>query len=194
MAQITIEMVDEVMKRMPFVSYKEAKDALLKVDGDVLDAIILIEGGEELSEKKFDKIERKFSEETDKIKDQLSNLLKEATVIRVKVSKEGKNILNLPLTVGVVGVAAMPLVTLFGLSGAVLAKYSIIIMDNNTKEEVDLGTLDAEKREILKEMLLTSFSNIKDTVLRKDKEKPKSDDDSEDVDLEEDLFDDDENK
>ena len=45
MAQITIEMVDQVLDRLPYATYKEAREALIKTDGNVLDAIIYIESG-----------------------------------------------------------------------------------------------------------------------------------------------------
>ena len=46
MAQITIEMVDQVLDRLPYATYKEAREALIKTDGNVLDAIIYIESGQ----------------------------------------------------------------------------------------------------------------------------------------------------
>ena len=41
--EITVEMVDQVMERVPNASYKEVREALIKSDGDVVDAIILLE-------------------------------------------------------------------------------------------------------------------------------------------------------
>ena len=119
MAQITIEMVDQIMKRFPYVTYKQAKEALIKTDGDVLEAIILIENSEEASA--FDGFEKKFTVETEKVRDQLADLLKQATLVRVVVEKDSKIMLNIPLGIGVVGVAVMPIVTLLGLSAAMLA-------------------------------------------------------------------------
>ena len=113
MAQITIEMVDQIMERFPYVTYKQAKEALIKTDGDVLEAIILIENSEEASA--YDGFEKKFTVETEKVRDQLADLLKQATLVRVVVEKDSKIMLNIPLGIGVVGVAVMPIVTLLGL-------------------------------------------------------------------------------
>ena len=162
MAQITIEMVDQIMERFPYVTYKQAKEALIKTDGDVLEAIILIENSEEASA--FDGFEKKFTVETEKVRDQLADLLKQATLVRVVVEKDSKIMLNIPLGIGVVGVAVMPIVTLLGLSAAMLSKYSVKIVDANSGQEVDLGNLTPEKVEILKEILFNSFSSMKDTI------------------------------
>lgn len=167
MAQITIEMVDQVMERLPYITYKEAKEALIKTEGDVLEAIILIENSER--ESAFDGFEKKFTVETEKIREQLGDLLRQATFVRVVVEKDSKVMLNIPLGIGVVGVAVMPIVTLLGLSAAMLSKYSVKIVDVNSEQEVDLGSLTPEKVEILKEILFNSFNNIKDTVKSKDK-------------------------
>src|SRR3712207_4970879 len=177
MAQITIEMVDQVMERLPYVTYKEAKDALLKTDGDVLEAIILIESGEN-KEDVFEGFEKKFTVETEKIRQQLSDLFKQATVVRVVVEKDSKVMLNIPLSIGVVGVAAMPIVTLLGLSAAVLSRYSVKIVDVSSGQEVDLGSLTPEKLDILKDIIFNSFSNIKESVKKKssdDNEETKAD-------------------
>jgi len=183
MAQITIEMVDQVMERLPYVTYKEAKDALLKTDGDVLEAIILIESGEN-KEDVFEGFEKKFTVETEKIRQQLSDLFKQATVVRVVVEKDSKVMLNIPLSIGVVGVAAMPIVTLLGLSAAVLSRYSVKIVDISSGQEVDLGSLTPEKMDILKDIIFNSFNNIKESV------KTKSNDDNEEpeVDITDELI------
>lgn len=180
MTQITIEMVDQVLERLPYATYKEAKEALLKTDGDVLEAIIYIEEGDAQSfgKAKFDEFEEKISKDAEKIKSQLIELLKKATVVRIKVEKEGRNIVNIPLTVGVVGAAIMPVFALLGLSAAVLSKYSVKIVDDISGDEVDLGSMTPEKLEILKEMFLNSFQDIKSTFYSDNNENNKKEDSS----------------
>ena len=43
MSKITIESIDQVMERVPDATYAQVKEALLKCDGDVVDAIILLQ-------------------------------------------------------------------------------------------------------------------------------------------------------
>ncbi|WP_243155124.1 DUF4342 domain-containing protein, partial [Peptostreptococcus canis] len=113
----------------------------LKRDGSVLEAIIYIEegGDQNFGKAKSYRFEEKVGKDTEKIKSQLIELLKKATVVRIKVEKDGRNIINIPLTVGIVGTAAMPVFVLFGLSAAVLSKYSVKIADDISGDEVDLG-------------------------------------------------------
>ena len=183
MAQITIEMVDQVLDRLPYATYKEARGALIKTDGNVLDAIIYIESGQKDTgfENKKESIRRfgeNISQESERIRGQLGDLFKKTTVVRIIVEKEGKVVLNIPLTLGVLGVAAMPVLSLLGLSAAVLSKYSVLITDEASGESVDMGSLTPEKLEILKEIIFNSFEDIRGTFKKsKDVEEDDSSDD-----------------
>lgn len=183
MAQITIEMVDQVLDRLPYATYKEAREALIKTDGNVLDAIIYIESGQKDMgfENKKESIRRfgeNISQESERIRGQLGDLFKKTTVVRIIVEKEGKVVLNIPLTLGVLGVAAMPVLSLLGLSAAVLSKYSVLITDEASGESVDMGSLTPEKLEILKEIIFNSFEDIRGTFKKsKDVEEDDSSDD-----------------
>ncbi len=183
MAQITIEMVDQVLDRLPYATYKEAREALIKTDGNVLDAIIYIESGQKDTgfENKKESIRRfgeNISQESERIRGQLGDLFKKTTVVRIIVEKEGKVVLNIPLTLGVLGVAAMPVLSLLGLSAAVLSKYSVLITDETSGESVDMGSLTPEKLEILKEIIFNSFEDIRGTFKKsKDVEEDDSSDD-----------------
>lgn len=183
MAQITIEMVDQVLDRLPYATYKEAREALIKTDGNVLDAIIYIESGQKDTgfENKKESIRRfgeNISQESERIRGQLGDLFKKTTVVRIIVEKEGKVVLNIPLTLGVLGVAAMPVLSLLGLSAAVLSKYSVLITDEASGESVDMGSLTPEKLEILKEIIFNSFEDVRGTFKKsKDVEEDDSSDD-----------------
>lgn len=183
MAQITIEMVDQVLDRLPYATYKKAREALIKTDGNVLDAIIYIESGQKDTgfENKKESIRRfgeNISQESERIRGQLGDLFKKTTVVRIIVEKEGKVVLNIPLTLGVLGVAAMPVLSLLGLSAAVLSKYSVLITDEASGESVDMGSLTPEKLEILKEIIFNSFEDIRGTFKKsKDVEEDDSSDD-----------------
>lgn len=183
MAQITIEMVDQVLDRLPYATYKEAREALIKTDGNVLEAIIYIESGQKDMgfENKKESIRRfgeNISQESEKIRGQLGDLFKKTTVVRIIVEKEGKVMLNIPLTIGVLGVAAMPVLSLLGLSAAVLSKYSVLITDEASGESVDMGSLTPEKLEILKEIIFNSFEDIRETFKKsKDEDEDDSSDD-----------------
>lgn len=192
MSSITIEMVDKVMERVPSASYKEIKEALIHSDGDILEAIIYLEenSGAVKAKKKvedfFEKskedaeevrknTEEKISKDVEELKAQLKELFAKSNRVRVIVEKEGKIIMNVPFTVGVIGIAMMPLITILGLSAAVLSKYRIKIQNEADGETVDLGELNEEKAVVLKDMFVNTAKDLKETVSKKKEEKDDKD-------------------
>ena len=192
MSSITIEMVDKVMERVPSASYKEVKEALVHSDGDILEAIIYLEenSGAVKAKKKvedfFEKskedaeevrknTEEKIGKDVEELKAQLKELFAKSNRVRVVVEKEGKIIINIPFTVGVLGIAMMPLLTILGLSAAVLSKYRIKIQNEADGETVDLGELNEEKATVLKDMFINTAKDLKETVVKKKEEKDDKD-------------------
>ena len=192
MSSITIEMVDKVMERVPSASYKEIKEALVHSDGDILEAIIYLEenSGAVKAKKKvedfFEKskedaeevrknTEEKIGKDVEELKAQLKELFAKSNRVRVVVEKEGKIIMNIPFTVGVLGIAMMPLLTILGLSAAVLSKYRIKIQNEADGETVDLGELNEEKATVLKDMFINTAKDLKETVVKKKEEKDDKD-------------------
>ena len=192
MSSITIEMVDKVMERVPSASYKEVKEALIHSDGDILEAIIYLEenSGAIKAKKKvedfFEKskedaeevrksTEEKIGKDVEELKAQLKELFAKSNRVRVVVEKEGKIIMNIPFTVGVLGIAMMPLLTILGLSAAVLSKYRIKIQNEADGETVDLGELNEEKATVLKDMFINTAKDLKETVVKKKEEKDDKD-------------------
>lgn len=192
MSSITIEMVDKVMERVPSASYKEIKEALIHSDGDILEAIIYLEenSGAVKAKKKvedfFEKskedaeevrknTEEKIGKDVEELKGQLKELFAKSNRVRVIVEKEGKIIMNVPFTVGVIGIAMMPLITILGLSAAVLSKYRIKIQNEADGETVDLGELNEEKAVVLKDMFVNTAKDLKETVSKKKEEKDDKD-------------------
>lgn len=198
MSSITIEMVDKVMERVPSASYKEVKEALVHSDGDILEAIIYLEenSGAIKAKKKvedfFEKskedaeevrksTEEKIGKDVEELKTQLKELFAKSNRVRVVVEKEGKIIMNIPFTVGVIGIAMMPLLTILGLSAAVLSKYRIKIQNEADGETVDLGELNEEKAIVLKDMFVNTAKDLKETVVKKKE-------DTDDKDITDDLI------
>lgn len=192
MSSITIEMVDKVMERVPSASYKEVKEALIHSDGDILEAIIYLEenSGAVKAKKKvedfFEKskedaeevrknTEEKIGKDVEELKAQLKELFDKSNRVRVVVEKEDKVIMNIPFTVGVLGIAIMPLITILGLSAAVLSKYRIKIQNEADGETIDLGELNEEKAVVLKDMFVNTAKDLKETVVKKKEEKDDKD-------------------
>lgn len=187
MSKITIEAIDQVMERVPGATYAEVREALIKSDGDVIDAIILIQENSTEKENKNKKtFEEVFGKDSDKIKEEITELLRKSNVIRIVIEKNGKIIMNIPITVGVVGVVFAPILTLIGLSASVLAKYRIKIENEDEGTIVDLGEFSEEKLNIIKDMVSSATKDVKQAVDKRNKkteDKNEVDDDDVIIDL-----------
>ena len=169
--EITIEKIDAVIQRVPSATYAEAKQALIDHNGDVIESIIALESNKTTIESNLSKktkqakkaVEDMFSKDSEdfkEMKEQAKELLKRSSVIRVIIDRNNKVIMNIPLTVGVVGVALLPIYTLVGLSAAVIGKCRIKIQNEDDGSIVDLGELN-----MLKQMLVNTAKEVKDVVV-----------------------------
>ena len=189
MSKITIEAIDQVMERVPGATYAEVREALIKSDGDVIDAIILLQENsteKEKENKNKKTFEEVFGKDSDKIKEEITELLRKSNVIRIVIEKNGKIIMNIPITVVVVGVVFAPILTLIGLSASVLAKYRIKIENEDEGTIVDLGEFSEEKLNIIKDMVSSATKDVKQAVDKRNKkteDKNEVDDDDVIIDL-----------
>ena len=184
MSKITIEAIDQVMDRVPGVTYAEVKEALIKCNGDVVDAIILLQNNstneENIKSKKT--FEDVFGKDSEQIKEEITELIRKRNVIRIVIEKNGKIIINIPITAGVVGVVFAPILTLIGLSASVLAKYRIKIENEDEGTIVDLGEFSEEKLNIIKDMISSTAKDVKEAVDKKNKNtEDKNESDNDDV-------------
>lgn len=89
--QITLEAVEKVME-LTGVDYGAAKEALVKTDGSVDEAVKLITP--------------EAREGNDKVKETVEKIkakVKEGNVDKVQISKDGEILLSLPVNIGIIG-------------------------------------------------------------------------------------------
>ncbi len=89
--QITLEAVEKVME-LTGVDFAAAKEALVKADGDVDEAVKLITPED--------------TKENDKVKETVEKIkakVKEGNVDRVQISKDGETVLSVPVNIGIIG-------------------------------------------------------------------------------------------
>ena len=103
------------------------------------------------------------------MKEEITELIRKSNVVRIVVEKNGKVIINVPITVGVVGVVFAPILSLIGLSASVLAKYRIKIENEDEGTTVDLGEFSEEKLTIIKDMVSSAAKDVKQAVDKKNK-------------------------
>lgn len=102
--QITLEAVEKVME-LTGVDYAAAKEALVKADGDVDEAVKLITP--------------ESKEENDKIKETVEKIkakVREGNVDKVQISKDKEIYLSLPVNIGIIG----------GIIGAAAAPWAFV--------------------------------------------------------------------
>ncbi|NLW40249.1 MAG: DUF4342 domain-containing protein [Tissierellia bacterium] len=123
---ISLENVDLIVERTG-VSYAEAKEALEKANGDVVDAIILIEKSRSSWS---DDVADKGQQLIDKVKE----LLRKGNVTKITVKKDGEILMNIPVTAAALGsIISVPL-ALIGLGSAIISKCTIEVQ----KEDGDV--------------------------------------------------------
>ncbi|MGL5329571.1 MAG: DUF4342 domain-containing protein [Peptostreptococcaceae bacterium] len=171
-SKITIENIDAVYQRIPNITYSQAKEALQACDGDVIEAIIMLESQNNYTTSKKAKksVEDVFGKDSEEIKSQLKEVLRKGSVIRIIIDKDDKTIVNIPLAVGVVGLAFAAIPTMIGLSAAVITKYNIKIQNEEDGKIVELGELTEEKLNMLKDMITHAAKDVKDVVVEKSKD------------------------
>lgn len=163
---ITLEMVDQVIERTG-VSYADAKKALETSEGDVLDAIIYLE-------KEENKIEEKKYETIDEIKEWFKELINKGNVTRIKVSKDDKKVVDVPVNAGIAaGVLTiiMPALLAFVVVAAVVTKVTIeITMEDGSVQVVNKYITDKVKdikvaAQDLTEKVKDKVQDIKDDTI-----------------------------
>lgn len=115
--EITLEKI-ELVKDRTGVGYKEAKDALEKTDGSVVDAIILIEETIDDSTKETEK-------KNVQILDTIKEAVRKGNVSKIVIKKDGDIVMNLPVNIGIIGTVLFPWAAIGGCIAALGTKCSI---------------------------------------------------------------------
>lgn len=110
--EITLEKI-ELVKDRTGVSYKEAKEALEQADGSVVDAIIAIE--ETTDVKRPTKVNEYVQNTMAKVKE----LVAKGNISKISVKHDDETIVNIPVSVGIVGAVVAP----WGLIAGAIAAF-----------------------------------------------------------------------
>lgn len=122
--EISLEKI-ELVKDRTGVNYKEAKDALIKADGSVVDAIIMIEDEIDLAPKS------KAGDQASQLIDKVKQLIKKGNVSKIVVKKDNEVVLNIPVSLGIVGAVWVFWPTLVATVVALGMKCSIELVKDN---------------------------------------------------------------
>ena len=127
--EITLEAIDAVRERTG-ASYKEAKEALEKTEGSVVDAIVLLED--------------KSSVKTDDVINKLKAAVREGNVNKIRVKREEKVLLTVPVNVGIVGGIAGLAAAPWAVVAAAVAAYGFDVKFEIVKEDGSVVTFNSK--------------------------------------------------
>lgn len=161
---LTLEMIDEVIERTG-CTYKEAKEALLEHEGDVIEAIISLES----KGKRREKVAETLDSVTSEIADKLRKLLEKGDVNRITVEKGGKLVMDIPVTAGIVGAIVFAPAVITSLIVALGTGHAVKIVKEDG-EIIDFKEYADKTYETVKE----KASQVKEKVKREKTEEPES--------------------
>ena len=122
--EITLEKI-ELVKDRTGVSYAEAKEALEKAEGSVVDAIILIEEKIDITPK------TKAGDQASHIVEKIKELVRKGNVSKIMIKKGDEIIMNIPVNIGILGIVFIPWVTILSVIAALGTKCSIELVKDN---------------------------------------------------------------
>ncbi len=130
--EITLESIDAVRERSG-ASYEEAREALEVSGGDVVDALVYLE--------------QKKSARTNDLLEKVRAAVREGNVNKVRITRNDKVLLSVPVNVGVVGglvgLAAAPW---WGILAAAVAAYGFDVKLELIKEDGSVSDIRDEIR------------------------------------------------
>lgn len=151
MSDITLEKIDIIRERTG-VSYTDAKEALEACSGNVVDALIYIEQNKKTTMNNIYTTKDEFL-------DWLKDLVKKGNVNRVRIKKDEKVIVDIPINAGIAAtltVLIWPPLIAIGILTAVVTKVTIEI----TKDD---GTVEVVNK-IIKTGVKDTVQDMKETV------------------------------
>lgn len=116
----------DLIRERTGIGYKEAKEALDRAGGDIVQALIYIE------EERV-KLDEDIKHKGQKILEQVKEIIKKGNVTKIKLKKGEKSILEFPVNIGALGVAGvlmsstLAVIAALGTVAALANKYTLEI-------------------------------------------------------------------
>lgn len=145
MIDISLEKLDMIKERTG-VSYGEAREALETCDGDVVDAIIYIEEKKNNEPSPVDTSLEQF-------KEWLKNTIEKGNISRIKVKKDDKVIVDVPVNAGV---AAGVIAVIWWPIAAILTATAVV-----SKVTIEIAKDDGSI-EVVNKLVKTTANDVKD--------------------------------
>ena len=156
-----LQKIDDILKRTN-TDYSTAKQALEDANGDVLEAIILIE-----NQYKNQQYAHSASGKGEQILNQLKDVLTKGNATKLTIKKNNEVIVNLPITAGLIGALIAPFLSAAGITAALLTQCSVEITQADGKV-VDLGQKVDQGIDAVKDVMQDvkqGATNLKDDIM-----------------------------
>lgn len=124
MENITLEKIDIIRDRTG-ASYREAKEALERSNGNVLEALI------EFDDNKETKWTEEFSVRSGEVIGKVKDLIYEGNVNKISVKSEGRTLVEIPVTFGAIGAMVLPHLAVLGVLVAMFKRCTIEVVRND---------------------------------------------------------------
>jgi len=139
MENVTLEKID-ILRDRAGVTYKEAKEALERSNGDVIAALIDLEDATKQGNW-TDEISSRSSQVIEKVK----KLIKEGNVTKIRVKNEGRVLVEIPIAIGALGAMILPHLAVLGVLVAVFKRCTIEII--RTDGDTEIIDTEVDQRE-----------------------------------------------
>lgn len=127
MEEITLEKIDIIRDRTG-VSYREAKEALERSQGNVLEALIELDEKEDTKDTKWTE---EFSVRSSEVIDKVKGLIYEGNVNKISVKHDGRTLVEIPVTFGAIGAMVLPHLAVLGVMVAMFKRCTIEVVRND---------------------------------------------------------------
>ncbi len=124
--EINLEKI-EIVKDRTGSTYAQARDALERSNGSVVDAIIDIE--ESLNKEYADAAGASLKDSP--VFAKIKEIVEKGNVRRILITKAGKTVVDFPLTAGVIGAVLVPWGAIFGIAAAVGTQCEFAFVDED---------------------------------------------------------------
>lgn len=155
MEEITLEKIDLIRSRTG-LGYAAAKEILEKNNGNVIDTLIYIEQ----NQKSFT---QNIADTSNELIDTVKDIIKKGNVTRIKIKKDNRIIIDIPVTAGVAAGAISlfyPSLLVVGAVTAIFSKITIEVERPNGDVEI-INDIVREKYEDVKQRAEDAVSNLK---------------------------------
>ncbi len=121
MEEITLDKIDAIRDRTG-VTYREAKEALERTGGNIVDALI------DLEAKKPGGWTEEFSVKSGEVVDKVKELIHQGNVTKIRVKQDDKVLVEIPVTLGAISAVFLPQLAALGVLVAVFKRCTIEVV------------------------------------------------------------------